>query len=274
MDKSKSYAEITTRNQYKNVVNEWPDLKEKQKNKIKREGIGKCADGSRSDELITLTSAMERLNTDEIERNDEAIEAAKTLKSRDEIRIERQLRRKSKKIEKNEQRLQDKLAHIREPKSQKVQVVDEIVMETYLKSRKLSPTRNRRQNKSKNRSAIKIDLLDLINTKVVRPIDKSTMQSRQTIKLPTGTQRHKGKKSEVLKKKYVSKVKRSILQSRQLRQLRNEIETEVKNVSAGDKSISHDKEQECSHRAPLETKSNDELIVTTPCVKFSRKFRP
>lgn len=264
MDKSKSYAEISTSNKYITVVNDWPDLK----NRIKRNEAGKA-----TEELNTLTTGMERLNTDDVEPN---VEETKTQKTRDEIRAERQARRKIKQKEKVEKRMQAKVDQIREPKSQKVQVVDKKFMETYLLSRKKSPTRDRRQGKTKNHSAIKIDLLDLINAKVVKPIDRSSIRRTQTNKSTSITQRHKGKKSEILKKKYVSKIKRSILLSRVLRK---EMETEL-NSGPDDKDIDLSP-PECSDKKSAETMSdNKSIVLTTPPpiepsgVRFSRKFRP
>lgn len=269
MDKSKSFAEVTTAKKYKNVVNDWPDLTNQQKNKITQNEAGTI------DQTITLTNAMERLSTDDVVENNEA---AKVQKSKSEIRAERQLRRKNKKIEKNEQRFQEKLAQIREPKSEKLQVVDKIVMDTYLTSRKESPTSDRRQIKSRNRSTVKVDLLDLINTKVVRPIDRSSIQTKQTTKFTSGTQHHKGKKREDMKKKYLTKIKKSILQSRQLR---NETKTKVEELVGAenlDEKIDLN-ERQCTENVSLEateTTSNDKSTVTTlgdSGVKFSRKFR-
>lgn len=273
MDKSKSFAEVTTAKKYKNVVNDWPDLMNQQKNKITQNEAGKST-GSTIDQTITLTKAMERLSTDDVVEN---IKAAKVEKSKEEIRAERQLRRKSKKIEKAEQRFQEKLAQIREPKSQKLQVVDKMVMDTYLTSSKETPTSDRRQIKSRNRTSVKIDLLDLINSKVVRPIDRSAIQSKKTTKFTSGTQHHKGKKREDMKKKYLTKLKRSILQSRHLRK---EMKTKVEeSVGAEDLEKLDLNERQCTENVSLEAAeatSNDKSTETTlggSGVKFSRKFR-
>lgn len=269
----KSYAEITTPSGNKTVGNDWPDLKNQHKIKIKGKGSGKST-GSTSEPLnpglSTLTNAMERLSTGEVEQSNTETMAQKSI---DEIRAERQLRRRTKKDEKREKLFQQKLVKIREPKSQKIQVVEKIVMETYLTSRKVSPIRNRRQSKCKNHSAVKIDLLDLINTKVVKPIDRSSIQSKQTIKFKTSTQCHKGKKREVLKRKYVSKLKRSILVSRLLRK---QLKTNVKIVT-NDEGIDLEVPQ-CSDKELFKITSNDKpttLPAIEPSgVKFSRKFRP
>lgn len=264
MDKSKSYADVTTPNKYKTVVNDWPDLK----NRLKQTGAGKL-----NPALNSLTNAMERLSTGEIQQN---IEDKKSHKSKEEIRADRQVRRKIKQNEKVEKRFQEKVAHIREPKSQKVQVVDKHFMETYLISRKASPIRDRRQSKSKSHSAVKIDLLDLINAKVVKPIDKSSIRRKQTNKSTSVTQRHKGKKSEIQKKKYVSKIKRSILLSRVLRK---QMTVEVKS-EADDKGSDLNNPQ-CNDKLTLESKpANKSIVLTTSPsiepsgVQFSRKFRP
>lgn len=264
-----SYAEITAPNSKKTVVNDWPDLKNQHKNKIKRKGTDTSTSiisEELNPELNTLTNAMERLSTEyEVGQSDKE---TGPQKSKDEIRAERQVRRRTKNKEKSEKRFQEKLEKIREPKSQKFQVVDQIVMETYLSNRKESPISNRRQTKSKNHSAFKIDLLDLINTKMVQPIDRSSiLQSKKTIKFKSGTQCHKGKKREVLKRKYVSKLKRSILGSRLLR---SKLKTEVK-VVANDEVIDVEAPQ-CSDNELF--KPTTLSAIEPSGVKFSRKFRP
>lgn len=266
MSKSKSYAEIATQKKYKNVALDWPDLNNQQNNKIKHRTP--VVTTELDPELNVLTNKLERLNTNGSNAVNE------TEKSRDEIRAERRIRRKCKKDEKREQLFQEKLAQIREPKSQKVQIVDKTVMEKYLTSRKLSPVRCRRQSKLKNHSAIKVDLVDLINTKVVKPIDRSSIQSRQKLKITSGTQCHKGKKSEIRKKKYVSMLKRSILLSRlQRNQMKSKADNEPNNVDS-ETAISNSNEP-----IEVETSKNIEVPLNkhssnSSGVVFSRKFRP
>lgn len=266
MNKSKSYAEITTPNENKTAVNDWPDLKSHQK--INPKETDKST-GSISCQLNTITNAMERLSTDEKEQSNGE---ATVQKSRDDIRADRQQRRKNKSREKSEKLFQEKLDKIREPKSQKVQVVDKSVMETYLTSRKVSPIRNRRQGKSKSHCAVAIDLLDLINAEVVKPIHRSSIQSKPIAKFKSGTQCHKGKKREGRKRKYVSKLKRSILLSRLLR---NQLKTQVK-VMANGEDVDL-KEPQFSDKESSTATTNDKLNnlpTNEPSgVKFSRKFR-
>lgn len=258
----KSYADVTLPNKHKRVVNDWPGLT-KQKKKKKT--------GEKSDQLNfqlnSVTDAMERLSTKEVAHT---TEVATVQKPRDEIKVERQLRRRNKADEKKEKKLQEKITQIREPKSQKVQVVDKGVMDAYLKSRKLSPIRNRKQGKTKNNSAVKINLLDLMNNKVVKPIDRTFIQSQKTSKLKSGTQIHKGKKKEGSKKKYVSKLKKSILLSREIRNQMKMVTDEIGTLDC--------KDPQFSNMETTETTSNDKSITLplegSSYVKFSRKFRP
>lgn len=283
MDKSKSYAKITTSSSYQTDAIDWPSLKNQPKDQIKQRLSVSSVNQSDQD-VNKLTNAIERLSTDELAKNTGITDEEKSSpqdtelsvqqKSRDEVRAERRIRRKNEKLKKKEERLLEKMAQIRQPKSEKIQIVNKAAMDTYLTSRKVSPVRDRKQRKFKSHSAVKIDLLDLINTKVVRPIDRSSIQSRQTGKLTSSTQCHKGKKSEVLKKKYVSKLKRSILASRLLRnQMKSEVTNQQKDVESDVKETDLKKE---------ESKILDDKLITSNelrsneriGVQFSRKFRP
>ncbi|XP_037035827.1 selenocysteine insertion sequence-binding protein 2 [Bradysia coprophila] len=272
MDKSKSYAEITTPNNYQNVVNDWPELKNQSKSQIKQKEPVNSANQSdpENQEVNTLTNAIQRLST--VDRL-QTTEVVGEQKSRDDIRAERRIRRKNDKLKKKDEHLQQKITQIREPKSQKIQIVDKAALDTYVNSRKLSPVRDR-QRKFKSHSTVKIDLLDLINTKIVRPIDRSSIQSRQTGKLTSSTQRHKGKKSEVLKKKYVSPLKRSILSSRLLRnQLKSEATSQPHDVDSDLKDT--DSNNVDPKRLDDKPTTLNELPSIEPTgFQFSRKFRP
>lgn len=261
MDKSKSsYAEIASPNKYTKVAADWPDLRNKPNGKIKPPEVNQTDPSDKQlNDLTDLTNAIKRLNT--TDASETGTVDNEPLKSRDEIRTERRLRRRHKNDLKREQLLEDKIARLREPKSQKVQVVDPTVMERFLSNRRASPIRNRMAGKSnKSHSAMKINLFDLINTKVVKPIDRSSIQSRSKTKAPisSGTQCHKGKRSEVMKKKYVSKLKKNILMSRLQR-------TEIKVAEESNETKSAEATQTTEEKAAESPGSG---------VQFSRKFRP
>lgn len=271
---SKTWAEVTTPNKYKTTESDWPDLNIQSKNHIQgKEDVIVSAEDNSSDQINTLTNAMERISTKDTEQENQETTCHK---SRDEIKAERKLRRKAKQIEKEERHLQEKLAQIREPKTQKVKLVDKVVMETYLLNQQKSSNRNR-QSKSKNHSAVKVNLLDLINAEVVKKIDKPLIQNKKTIKLTSITQRHKGKKREIQRKKYVSKLKKSILLSRSIRkQIRSNEGNVVPEQASVDLAAAEPNDKGSFVNDQNETTSCDKSpeIVQLPGVKFSRKFRP
>lgn len=268
---SKSWAEVTTPSKYKNAISDWPNLSNQ--NKSKAQGNEDCAvTDSLSDEITNLIEGLSTNDTEEKKSENQSD------KSREEIRDERKLRRKAKKIEKNEKLFQQKLAQIREPKTQKIKLVDKAVMENYLANRNIISCNKSRRSKFKNNTAVKVDLVDLINAQVVKPIDRSFIQSKQTTKLTNNTQRHKGKKREYQKKKYVSKLKRSILLSRLQR---NPIKLNVSNEDVEptntDLKVPEVNDKESLDKGKNETSSSDKFSQITSLsstVKFSRKFRP
>lgn len=289
---SKSWADVTTQNQYKGTKNDWPDLSNQtnqHKSNIKQDddySNTSTPPVNFSERMHSLTNVLEQMSTNDAEQNKHETQAHK---SRDDIRAERKVRRKVKKIEKDERLFQEKLAQIREPKTQKIKIVDQNAMETYLANQKINSNRNRR-TKSKN-SVVKVNLLDVLNVQVVRPIDRSCFQNRQTIKLTSSTQQHKGKKSQFKKKKYVSRLKRSILLSRRLRnQVKPNVDSVVVEPTSTNLEDPQDNKESLTKDQNKTTKNDDTTEITTitstesyksteittlpPNVKFSRKFRP
>lgn len=264
---SKSWAEVTTPSKYKSNVNDWPDLNNQHKSSAQENE--NCGTASSSD---PISNVMERLSIKDVEEKNQETQS---YRSREEITTERKLRRKAKKIVKDEKLFQQKLSQIREPKTQKVKIVDKAVMETYLANQNISFSKNRR-GKFKNHSAVKVNLVDLINAQVVKPIDRTFIQSKQTTKSTNTTQRHKGKKREYQKKKYVSKLKKIILLSRlQRNTMKINVDNKVVEPTITDFNV-----PECSEsfeKERNETTSSEKSIEITSlpsAVKFSRKFRP
>ncbi|KAJ6636389.1 Selenocysteine insertion sequence-binding protein 2 [Pseudolycoriella hygida] len=263
MNNSKSWAEVTTR-KYKKCVNDWPDLNKSHDIQLKQQ-VTDATTESTSDRLDNVTKDMERLSTQEVEQKKEEIDE----KSRDEIRAQRQLRRKVKQKEREEKRLQEKIAEIREPKSEKVRIVDKTVMETYLRNQATASARNSHA-KSKSHSAVKVDLMHLLDAKMVKPVDKAFIQSKETARPTFKTQCHKGKKREIEKKKYVTKLKRSILLSRELRQ---QTKTEVKGSESDEVKVSQSTDEPLIE-GTTENRTNVIHTSNAAKVQFSRKFRP
>lgn len=263
---SKSWADIATPNKYKKVIDDWPEIKCQNKSKSEKPHPNSQSISTEctSNQINELTNVMDRLSTQDVEQppND----GNNSSKSKEEIRAERKVRRKAKQIEKEQKRFEEKLAKIREPKTQKVKIVDRLVMEKYLHDQEICPS----ERKSKIHSAVKVDLSELINVQMVKPVDRSHIRSRQTMKLTNTTQRHKGKKRENQKKKYVSKLKRSILLSRFLRKQKSNDDNVVVLTT------SHCSARESSTKEPNEiplVEETPEIIPPSSGIKFSRKFR-
>lgn len=146
-------------------------------------------------------------------------------RSRDEILAERRVRKTQIRQQKAIDSYHKKLAEIREPKTDKLKVIasaDKQKFDRQKESADSNAVKRLTLPVAKRSTTIEVNLLDLVAKK---PVQQKKMRRDRYRKLRrtqplTVIKRHKGKKREIPKKKWLSRLKKSVLRARQLRRER------------------------------------------------------
>lgn len=198
-------------------------------------------------------------------------------RTREQILADRKERKQQIRHQKSIESYQQKLQKIRQPKSDKIQLITTQTKDRFDQSTSLilAPVIQQRSTQTKRITAanIEINLFDLISSATAKkkplPNDRRCRNgNRKLMKLNAVTmiKRHKGKKREIPKKKWFSRMKKSILLSRQLRKQQSKNEIENKPVD-DDKQIIETKE------IPLVQPVSSAKEEVMHQIIFSRKFR-
>lgn len=226
---------------------EWPRI----------DGFGKdrlpsAIDGQASDAIASCSQQMACLQMDAETRA--RYDKDYETRSREQILTERKSRKIAQKNEAVRKRYEEQVAQIRAPKCEKVKVVDRSRADQILNGIEMEHANgggNRILRKNNKKRGVEVNLCDLLdasvtnNTLLYQPCKE--LSAKGETNKSDAVVRNKGKKTEKPKKKWVSDLKKNILESRDVRR------------DAGDE------------KTPLECPVSIEVASK---IQFSRKFRP
>lgn len=201
-------------------------------------------------------------------------------RTREQILADRKSRKQQVRQQKSIQSYQQKLEKIREPKSDKIQFITADKKEKFDQSsllllpKELSIVK-RSAKKSSFTAKIEINLLDFVVNRNKK--SSTTDKNRKLAKLKSTStiiKRHKGKKREIPKKKWHSRMKKSILLSRQMRKEQQIINSAVKEPDiVQNPKNSTETQSEKDEIVLSQPSSSPKKEIVMDQIVFSRKFR-